>query len=170
MGTATNTMALPPYPRERDPVPTVQESGWAPGTVWTYLHHQGSNPKDPVRSKSLFRLRYTAPPRVVWYIGTNVSKPQISHNLMTPIQSPNPLTFYSLLVTWCTTSLTFNNCTLCPHCICVFCIYLRTNSDLCHLQHKVIGFNVITFIASLLRGTTQENMTSQRERTVGEMT
>ena len=23
---------------------------------------------------------------------------------------------------------------------CVFCIYLRTNSDLCHLQHKLIGF------------------------------
>jgi len=34
----------------------------------------------------------------------------------------------------------------------------------------VASFNVITFIASLLRGTTQENMTSQRERTVGEMT
>ena len=49
------------------------------------------------------------------------------------------LTFYNLLVTWCTTSLTFNNCTLCPHCIYVFCIYLRTN-DLCHLQHKLIGF------------------------------
>ena len=46
----------------------------------------------------------------------------------------------SLLVTWCTTSLTFNNCTLCPHCIYVFCFYLRTNSDLCHLQHKLIGF------------------------------
>jgi hypothetical protein len=28
----------------------------------------------------------------------------------------------------------------CPHCIYVFCIYLRTNSDLCHLQHKLIGF------------------------------
>jgi len=38
------------------------------------------------------------------------------------------------------TGLTFNNCTLCPHCIYVFCIYLRTNSDLCHLQHKLIGF------------------------------
>ena len=25
-------------------------------------------------------------------------------------------------------------------CIYVFCIYLRTNSDLCHLQHKLIGF------------------------------
>jgi len=36
--------------------------------------------------------------------------------------------------------LTFNNCTLCPHCIYVFCIYLRRNSDLCHLQHKLIGF------------------------------
>jgi hypothetical protein len=33
-----------------------------------------------------------------------------------------------------------NNCTLCPHCIYVFCICLRTNSDLCHLQHKLIVF------------------------------
>jgi len=38
------------------------------------------------------------------------------------------------------TSLTFNNCTLCPHCIYVFCIYLRKNSDLCHLQYKLIRF------------------------------
>jgi len=37
------------------------------------------------------------------------------------------LTFYSLLVTWFSTSLAFNNCTLCPHCIYVSCIYLRTN-------------------------------------------
>jgi hypothetical protein len=34
----------------------------------------------------------------------------------------------------------FNIQQLCPHCIYVFCIYLRTNSDLCHLQHKLIGF------------------------------
>jgi hypothetical protein len=26
------------------------------------------------------------------------------------------------------------------HCIYVFCIYLRTNSDLYHLQHKLTGF------------------------------
>jgi hypothetical protein len=32
------------------------------------------------------------------------------------------------------------NCTLCPNCIYVFCIYLRTNSDLCQLQHELIGF------------------------------
>jgi len=29
---------------------------------------------------------------------------------------------------------------LAPHCIYVFCIHLRTNSNLCHLQHKLIGF------------------------------
>jgi hypothetical protein len=29
---------------------------------------------------------------------------------------------------------------LCAHCIYMFCIYLRTNSDLCHLQYKLIGF------------------------------
>jgi len=34
------------------------------------------------------------------------------------------------------TGLTFNNCTLCQHCIYMFCIYLRTNSELCHLHHK----------------------------------
>jgi len=50
------------------------------------------------------------------------------------------LTFWSLPVTICTASLTFNNCTLCPHCIYVFCICLRKNSDLCHLLHKLIGF------------------------------
>jgi len=27
-----------------------------------------------------------------------------------------------------------------PHCIYVFCVYLRRNSDLSHLQHKLIGF------------------------------
>jgi hypothetical protein len=26
------------------------------------------------------------------------------------------------------------------HCIYVFCIYLRTNSDVCQLHHKLIGF------------------------------
>jgi hypothetical protein len=35
---------------------------------------------------------------------------------------------------------TSNNCMLCPHCIYVFCIYLRTNSGLRHLQQKLIGF------------------------------
>jgi hypothetical protein len=37
-------------------------------------------------------------------------------------------------------SLTSNNCTLCLCCSYVLYIYLRTNSDLCHLHHKLIGF------------------------------
>ena len=49
-------------------------------------------------------------------------------------------------------------------------IDLFTLRVLDEMAHCVIFFNVITFIASLLRGTTQRNMTSQRERTVGEMT
>ena len=50
-------------------------------------------------------------------------------------------TLQSRVAILCTiSSLTFNNCTLCPHCIYVFCVDLRTNSDLCHLQHKLIGF------------------------------
>jgi hypothetical protein len=34
----------------------------------------------------------------------------------------------------------FNNCALCPHCIYVFCICVRTNSDLHHLHQKLIDF------------------------------
>jgi len=44
----------------------------------------------------------------------------------------------SLLVMWCTNSLTFNNCTICPQYIYGVCVYL--NSDLCHLKHKLVGF------------------------------
>ena len=50
--------------------------------------------------------------------------------------------------TACTTFKSWNrlalNCSrsgcLFRRCIYVFCVYLRTNSDLCHLQHKLIGF------------------------------
>ena len=55
----------------------------------------------------------------------------------------NALCWQPLKVYWlrdAPTGLTFNNCTLYPHCIYVFCIYLRKNSHLCHLQHKLIGF------------------------------
>jgi hypothetical protein len=37
-----------------------------------------------------------------------------------------------------------NNCTLCPYCIYVFCIYLRTNSEATcaiYIKKKLIGFH-----------------------------
>ena len=52
----------------------------------------------------------------------------------------NLLTFKANCLRDAPPGIKFNNCTLCPHCIYVFCIYLRTNSDLCHLQHWLIGF------------------------------
>ena len=41
---------------------------------------------------------------------------------------------------WCTNRIDIQEFYILPHCIDVFCIYLRTNSDLRHLQHKLIGF------------------------------
>ena len=50
----------------KDPVPTVQEAGWAPGPVWTGAENlapqRDSNPDRPVRSESLYRLSYRGPP------------------------------------------------------------------------------------------------------------
>ena len=46
----------------KDPVPIVQEAGWAPGQVWTgagNLVFAGiPSPDRPVRSESLYRLSY----------------------------------------------------------------------------------------------------------------
>ena len=47
------------------PVPNVQESGWAPGPVWTGAENLAlptgiRSPDSPARSQSLYRLRYPA--------------------------------------------------------------------------------------------------------------
>jgi hypothetical protein len=44
-----------------------------------------------------------------------------------------------------------NNCTLCPHCIYVFCVCLRANSDLCHLQRKLVFITEIKSVYSAVR-------------------
>jgi hypothetical protein len=48
----------------KDPVPIVQEAGWAPGPVWTgpeNLTPTGiRSPDRPARSQSLYRLSYPA--------------------------------------------------------------------------------------------------------------
>ena len=53
----------------KDPVPIVQEAGWAPGLVWTgaeNLSHTGiRSPDRQVRSKSLYRLSYRDPVRTI---------------------------------------------------------------------------------------------------------
>ena len=48
----------------KDPVPIVQEAGWALGPVWTGAENLFStgirSPDRPARSQSLYRLRYPA--------------------------------------------------------------------------------------------------------------
>jgi hypothetical protein len=65
----------------KDPVPIVQEAGWAPGPVWPCaknLAPTGIRPPDrPDRSHSLYRLSYR-PPQVV------KSTPYILHLIFSP--------------------------------------------------------------------------------------
>jgi len=48
-----------------DPIPTVQDAGWAPGPVWTGEENLAPTgirfPDRPSRSESLYRLRYVTP-------------------------------------------------------------------------------------------------------------
>ena len=57
-----NATPRPLYPRGRDPVPIVQEAGWASGTVWTVAENIAPtrirSSDHPARSESLYRLRY----------------------------------------------------------------------------------------------------------------
>jgi len=50
-------------PPGKDPVPILEETGWAPGPVWTggkSRPHRHSIPGRPARSQSLYRLSYPA--------------------------------------------------------------------------------------------------------------
>ena len=58
----------------KDPVPIVQEGGWAPGPAWTgaeILAPTGiQTPGRPARSQSLYRLHYRCP--LFWYISISL--------------------------------------------------------------------------------------------------
>ena len=54
----------PHFTPEKDPVPILQEAGWAPGPVWTggkSRPHRDSIADRPARSQSLYRLSYPTP-------------------------------------------------------------------------------------------------------------
>ena len=53
----------PHFTPGKNPVPILQEAGWAPGPVWTggkSRPHRDSIPDPPARSQSLYRLSYPA--------------------------------------------------------------------------------------------------------------
>jgi len=57
-------MPRPLFTPRKDPVPIVQEAGWAPGPVWTGAENLTptgiQSPDRPARSQSLYRLSYRA--------------------------------------------------------------------------------------------------------------
>jgi hypothetical protein len=58
MGWVVNATPRPLYPQKREPVPIVQEAGWAPGPVWTDAKNLAALGFDP-RSVQHVASRYT---------------------------------------------------------------------------------------------------------------
>ena len=65
MGWVFNATPRPLNPREGDPVPILQEAGWAPGPASTGVKNVAAtgirSPARPPRTESLYRLRYHDP-------------------------------------------------------------------------------------------------------------
>ena len=62
-GWVVSSTPQPHFTPGKDPVPILQEAGWASGPVWTgekSRPHRDSIPDRPVRSQSLYRLSYRA--------------------------------------------------------------------------------------------------------------
>ena len=64
-GGGWSTRRLGHFTPWKDPVPIVQEAGWAPGPVWTGVENLAHSsircPDRPARSESLYRLSYLGP-------------------------------------------------------------------------------------------------------------
>jgi len=62
-GWVVSSTPRPHFAPGKEPVPILQEAGWAPGPVWTggkSRPHRDSIPDRPARSQSLYRLSYAA--------------------------------------------------------------------------------------------------------------
>jgi len=63
-GEGVSVTPRPLFTPGKDPVPIVQEAGWAPGPVWTGAENIAPTgirfPDRPTRTQSLYRLRYPA--------------------------------------------------------------------------------------------------------------
>jgi hypothetical protein len=68
-GCGVSVMPWPLSTPGKDPVPIVQEAGWAPGPVWTGAENLSPtgirSPNRPAHSQSLYRLSYPAHDQVM---------------------------------------------------------------------------------------------------------
>jgi len=66
-----SSTSRPHFTPGKDPVPILQQAGWAPGPVWTGgkpRPHRDSIPDRPARSQSLYWLSYPAHTRLCMYV------------------------------------------------------------------------------------------------------
>ena len=69
-GWVVSSTPRPHFTPGKDPVPILQEAGWAPGPVCTGRKsrpHRDSIPNHPARSQSLYRLSYAAHFVKIWF-------------------------------------------------------------------------------------------------------
>jgi len=78
-GWGVNVTPRPLFTPGKDPVPIVQEAGWAPGPVWTGAENLAPtgirSPDRPARSQSLYRLSYPAHWKKKPYMSTDFKNP-----------------------------------------------------------------------------------------------
>ena len=70
-GWVVRSTPRPYFAPAKEPVPILQEAGWAPGPVWTggkSRPHRNSIPDRPARTYSLYRLSYPAHNIMLYYI------------------------------------------------------------------------------------------------------
>ena len=84
-GWVVSSTPRPLFTPGKDPVPILQEPGWAPGPVWTggkSRPHQDAIPDSPARSQSLYRLSYRAHIKVIllFIIIQYIRSPDLSQN------------------------------------------------------------------------------------------
>ena len=78
----------------KDPVPIVQEAGWAPRPVWTGAENLAPtrilSPVRPARSQSLYRLRYPAHNKLRnWYLNFYCTEKHFIFLLSSTVWEPN---------------------------------------------------------------------------------
>ena len=100
----------PHFTPGKEPIPILQEAGWAPGPVWTggkSRPHRDSIPDRPARSQSLYRLSYPAHIYVIksndyFFVPMRFSMYTIVHTaeICYIIKLQEKLTYFKLLFFW----------------------------------------------------------------------
>ena len=91
-GWVVSSTPRPHFTPGKDPVPILQETGWAPGPVWTggkSRPHRDSFPDRPACSQSLYRLSYSAHNKINYNSIINIKTECYCQRRLYPTQPPS---------------------------------------------------------------------------------